>query len=185
MIKQILKETRQERKIKQKDLANELFIEPATLSLIESGKLKIDENRFEVIISILDLSKSQVLRKCMHIDNISLKDLSIKIQVPIDEIEEYLNKGCCTNSTSTLAILNYIGLKTNYVQDAIWVANIGDKVHLNNIDEYEDVKCPLKEEDIFEVISKEKDDEGNQYYTVECIRSKELFECAAIDIEIL
>lgn len=179
-----IKRLRKTKKLTQLQLSQKLFVDVSTISKYESGKLEVKTNFILKTLLALDLNPIDYIKELMDCYNISYERLS---QITFVQLN-------CVKDIEIIKDLNFI----EDVIDRILIYaesldsctsnnycfNRGDIVSLSDVEDWNDIDDQDKEPSAkFKIITRELDEDKNQYYTVVSLQTNEIFEGYASNFE--
>lgn len=177
-----IKRLRTMKGLTQLQLAQKLFVDAATISKYERNMLDVKTNFLLKTLTALDINPTQYIKDLVEDYNISLEVLSKITYIEfknIKDIELINDLSIIENVLNNILIhIRYKDITNKYC------FNRGEIVSLSDIDDWYDIKdIDKKSSAKFKIISRELDEDDNQYYSVISLQTNEIFEGYASNFE--
>lgn len=179
-----IKRIRKTKGLTQLQMSQKLFVDVSTISKYENGKLEAKTNFLLKMLLALDLSPADYIKELVERYNLSSDKLSKITFINITSINDIENINDVSIVENILDRLLIYIKSLDTVKSREYCFGRGELVRLSDVDDW---SC-IQEEDRtpsakFKVITREMDEDKNQYYSVVSLQTNEIFEGYAVNFE--
>lgn len=172
-----IKRLRKMKGLTQLQLSQKLFVDIATISKYERNILEVKTNLFLTTLISLDVKPVEYIKDLVEKYDISFESLSKITFTSIKNISDLEN---IKDLTALEVIVDRLFIYIESIHNNTlnkYCFNRGDIVLLSDVDDWQDIKEEDKKLSAkFKVISRELDEDNNEYYSVISLQTNEIFE---------